>query len=377
MTKKEVVESALIGGIIAFLTAIMRIFVILGNWKGITFWNATICLITLGLPGAVAGALIGKFAEKNGLKIGAFIGLIIGVLIHIRLAEAIWIFKPLWKAVLLSITELSSPIIGALLGFTFVYTLYYSYNLGFQNKKKDLRDRAIITLGVMSFIILLFLFLLLLLEKYSVATICFSSGLVILLLRFTNKKRKREADDKIILMLIMGYVYSWDGEKLRELGGSGRALDICVHEGILFEAEPAGVIDHSTGDFLSIEREGWVQAVCSHRGKLYDASGSREVGPRTKSYIYDTLADKLIAERKGRTMALCSHDGKLYDGSLDYGVYETFTNTRITDRPTLTVLCSHDGKLYDGGMLGVYETFTGDSVAIRNKRIRILNRKWN
>lgn len=190
MTKREVIESALIGGIIAFLTAIIRIFVIPGDWKGITFWNVTICLITLGLPGAVGGALIGKFAEKNGMKIGAFIGLIMGVLVHIRLAESIWIFKPLWKAVLLSITELSSPIIGALLGFTFVYMLYYyTYDLGVQNMKKDSRDRAIIALGGISCFILLFLFLLLLIDKYSVATICFSSGLIILVLKFRKNKK--------------------------------------------------------------------------------------------------------------------------------------------------------------------------------------------
>jgi hypothetical protein len=83
--------------------------------------------------------------------------------------------------------------------------------------------------------------------------------------------------------------------------------------------------------------------------------------------IFETLTGKLVAERDQSVTTLCSHDGRLYDGGVS-GVYDTFTNRRITDRQ-VHVLCSHGGKLYDGGFMGVHETISGTEIAYRERDV--------
>lgn len=170
----------------------------------------------------------------------------------------------------------------------------------------------------------------------------------------------------VVLMLVSGWVYKWDTYSATELGGNGRANDLAVHEGILYEAEPAGVISWKTADFVPTASNVWATSICSHTGKLYHAIAT---GPSAadRSMILETLTGKLVAERDNSVTTLCSHDGRLYDGGMS-GVFDTFANRRVTDRP-VHVLCSHDRKLYDGGFMGVHDTISGTEIAYRQRHV--------
>src|SRR3989344_4546776 len=65
-------------------------------------------------------------------------------------------------------------------------------------------------------------------------------------------------------------------------------------------------------------RDSWIQALCSHDGKLYDGGNYRKV--------LETLTGREIASRNDYLSALCSHDGKLYDGGRYNEIFETMTN---------------------------------------------------
>ncbi len=92
--------------------------------------------------------------------------------------------------------------------------------------------------------------------------------------------------------------------------------------------------------YLIATRPHLVNALVSHQGKLYDASGEE---------IYETLTNTQIATRTLGVRALVSHQGKLYDASYDQ-IFETLTNTQIATRPDwVNALASHEGKLYDTG----------------------------
>ena len=177
---------------------------------------------------------------------------------------------------------------------------------------------------------------------------------------------RRHKSKGVVLMLASGWVYKWDTYSATLLGGNGRANDLAVHEGILYEAEPAGVISWQTQEFLPTASKGWATSICSHAGRLYHAITT---GPSAtdRSMIFETLTGKLIAERDYSVTTLCSHDGRLYDGGA-CGVYDTFANRVVTDRP-VHVLCSHGGKLYDGGFTGVHETISGTEIAYRQRDV--------
>lgn len=177
---------------------------------------------------------------------------------------------------------------------------------------------------------------------------------------------RRHKSEGMVLMLVSGWVYKWNAYSATLLGGNGRANDLAVHEGILYEAEPAGVISWQTEEFVPTASNGWATAICSHADKLYH---SISTGPSAcdRSMIFETMTGKLVAERDNSVQTLCSHDGRLYDGSVD-GVYDTFANHKIADR-AVNVLCSHDGKLYDGGFMGVHETISGTEIAYRERHV--------
>src|SRR6266487_6905710 len=46
--------------------------------------------------------------------------------------------------------------------------------------------------------------------------------------------------DSLALMLVSGWIYKWDLHSVSEVGGSGIADDICVHDGVRYEAGPGG-----------------------------------------------------------------------------------------------------------------------------------------
>lgn len=169
-----------------------------------------------------------------------------------------------------------------------------------------------------------------------------------------------------VLMLVMGWVFKWDLHSVDEVGGNGRANDICIHDRVLYEAEPAGVISWQTGRFLPKTTDNWATALCSHDGHLYHsvATGPSSTDP---SHIYQSLTGKLVAKRKYLVQALCSHGGRLFDGGMG-GVYDTFANRRLTDRQ-VNAVCSHGERLYDGGFMGLYETLEGAQVACRESEI--------
>lgn len=169
--------------------------------------------------------------------------------------------------------------------------------------------------------------------------------------------------DIAVLMLVSGWVYKWNLKSVKEIGGNGRANDICVHGGVLYEAEPSGVISWQTAEL--IPTAGWTTAICSHGGKLYHSVATR--GRSDPSRIYETLTGKQVAERRRMVTTLCSHSGRLFDGG-EEGVYDTFADRRITDR-AVNVLCAHAGALYDGSYLGICETLSGTVVVARRPEV--------
>lgn len=180
--------------------------------------------------------------------------------------------------------------------------------------------------------------------------------------------RSRHQPDNFVLMLVSGWIFKWDLKSAAEVGGSGIADDICVHNGVLYEAGPGGVVSWDTAEWLPTPTKGWATAVCSHGGKLYHAI----TGPSTAdpSMIFETLTGKLVAKRKHMVSSLCSFQNQLFDGG-DDGVYETLSGRRITGEQ-VNVLCPHNGNLYDGRYQEVYETMSGNEVAYRGHRVYAL-----
>lgn len=83
-----------------------------------------------------------------------------------------------------------------------------------------------------------------------------------------------------------------------------------------------------------------VEALASHRGKLYGAGGTG---------VFEIFEDMNVALRDFNPWALVSHNRKLYDGGV-YGICETFGNKLLEIKPVETnALASFEGKLYAGG----------------------------
>lgn len=171
-----------------------------------------------------------------------------------------------------------------------------------------------------------------------------------------------------MLGLIFGRVFAWDGRKVRELGGTGLGLCLCIHNGQLIEGGTGGVLNYSTGEMY--ERDGFVQAVCSHQGTLYDSVIKHRGEAGKESVIRETIKNKVVARRSVAVMSLCSHGGLLYDGSYGFEVHETMSGKLVSKECDANVLCSHEGHLYAGGSSGiVFDVFEGHPVARRDNRI--------
>jgi len=171
-----------------------------------------------------------------------------------------------------------------------------------------------------------------------------------------------------VLMLITGNVFSWDGRKVRELGGTGSGLCLCIHNDQLIEGATGGVLNYNTGEMY--EREGFVQAVCSNRGAIYDSVIVCSGGAEEESIIRVTSTNEVVARRRTAVMSLCSHGGLLYDGSHGFEVHETLSGKLVTEECDANVLCSHKGHLYAGGSMGViFDVLEGRPVVRREYRI--------
>lgn len=168
-----------------------------------------------------------------------------------------------------------------------------------------------------------------------------------------------------VLMLIVGNVFSWDGAKVRELGGTGLGLCLCIHNDQLVEGGTGGVLNYNTGEMY--EREGFVQAVCSHMGALYDSVIERRGEAGEESIIRATSTHEVVATRRTAVMSLCSHGGLLYDGSHGFEVYQTMSGKLVTEGCDANVLCSHKGHLYAGGSMGVIFDVLEDHPLVRRE----------
>jgi len=171
-----------------------------------------------------------------------------------------------------------------------------------------------------------------------------------------------------VLLLISGNVFSWDGRKVRELGGTGLGLCLCIHNDQLIEGGTGGVLNYNTGE--TYERDGFVQAVCSHRGVLYDSVIEHRDEDKKQSIIRETITNKVVVKRRGAVMSLCSHGGLLYDGSYGFEVHDTMSGKLVTKECDANVLCSHKEHLYAGGSNGiVFDVLEGHPVVRRGYRI--------
>ncbi len=167
----------------------------------------------------------------------------------------------------------------------------------------------------------------------------------------------------VLLMVIIGNVYSWDGYKARRAGGSGFTNCIAENKNEIFEGTIGGVCKFTTldnkyiGETVAEGRS--VMAMCSHEGVLFDATPG---SPDDESdEIYETLADKVVAKRESRIRALASHDGVLYDGGW-YGVCETFSGKKVSNE-MCEELCSQGGNLYSASSIRVLDVLSGKEVA--------------
>ncbi|MBL7100835.1 MAG: hypothetical protein ISS23_02670 [Nanoarchaeota archaeon] len=103
----------------------------------------------------------------------------------------------------------------------------------------------------------------------------------------------------------------------------------------------------------------YIDNLCYHKDLLYHSV--RDYWEPIESLICETLSGKVVGQRIRHVSALCSHNGKLYDASYDT-VFETFSEKEVAKRHRdVNALCSHKGVLYDGGNYDcLYETFTGE-----------------
>lgn len=171
-----------------------------------------------------------------------------------------------------------------------------------------------------------------------------------------------------VLMLIIGNIFSWDGRKVRELGGTGLGLCLCIHDHQLIEGGTGGVLNYSTGEMY--KRKGFVQAVCSHEGTLYDSVIERYGENEEQGIIRETTSNRVVARRESAVMSLCSHGGLLYDGSHRFEVHETMSGKLVSEKCDANVLCSHEGHLYAGGSgRTVFDGLEGRPVVMRGYRI--------
>ncbi len=123
------------------------------------------------------------------------------------------------------------------------------------------------------------------------------------------------------------------------------------------------LLDLNSEPIMIAERKETIRSLCSHQGRLYDASGNR---------IYDTLTGKVIAERDNNVRHLYSHDQELLDIT-NYKIYSTFKGLIVGKRDNwILSLCSHQGRLYDASGKGIYDTLTGKVIAKREETIGIL-----
>jgi len=152
-----------------------------------------------------------------------------------------------------------------------------------------------------------------------------------------------ESRPTLLLIVVSGKIYSWDGRQVELRGGSGVVHCVAQYKGAVFGGEIGSISNYASGINLNhptpIAERGSVTALCLHDKTLYDASAE---GGRFE--IKRALIGDLICVRPRPIIALVSHNGVLYDGGL-YGVFETATSREISDMPC-DAMCSHNGQLY-------------------------------
>lgn len=180
---------------------------------------------------------------------------------------------------------------------------------------------------------------------------------------FGKRITRADPNKDVLLMVVVGNVYSWDGYQVRKAGGSGVTNCIAEHKNEIFEGTIGGV-NRFTPEESEYIGEGVaegrsVMAMCSHNGVLYDATPGSPGDERNE--IHETLTDKLVATRDNPIRALASHKDKLYDGGW-YGVCETFTGKKISDK-SCESLCSNGSNLYTLEPARIIDVFSGKEVA--------------
>jgi len=173
-------------------------------------------------------------------------------------------------------------------------------------------------------------------------------------------------DSDILLIAADGNLYSWNGQRLRKVGGSGYVISVAEHADQIYEGNISGGINRFTklrNPYIgqTIRDTPRVSSLCSHNGFLYDATNDDDAKIHE---IRETFHGRLIASRQRYIWALESHDNNLYDGG-DEGIYESLTNKKISERKCVR-LCSHEGILYGSNYGVIYKIFTGDKVTIRS-----------
>ena len=115
-----------------------------------------------------------------------------------------------------------------------------------------------------------------------------------------------------VLMLIEGEIFSWDGRKVTQVGGSGLGHCLCIHNGDLIEGGPGAVINYGNDKMYNNDEDGPVDAVCSHMGTLYEAYfrfKGLQFTTGIASVVRESLTNVVVAQRQRRIMSLCSHWG--------------------------------------------------------------------
>lgn len=179
-----------------------------------------------------------------------------------------------------------------------------------------------------------------------------------------GKSRSMEDRNKDVLMMtVIGNVYSWNGHQVRKAGGSGFTNCIAEYKNEIYERTIGGVNKFTPeeseyiGEGIAEGRS--VIAMCSHDGILYDATPGSPRDERNE--VHETLTDELVATRDRPIRALSSHKGKLYDGGW-YGICETFTGEKVSEE-SCESLCSNGNNLYAVIPTGIIDVFSGKEVA--------------
>lgn len=183
---------------------------------------------------------------------------------------------------------------------------------------------------------------------------------------FGKTKSREDPNKDVLLMVVVGNVYSWDSFEVRKAGGSGFTNCIAEHKNEIFEGTISGVNRFTPeeseyiGERVAEGRS--VMAMCSHDGRLYDATPGSPGDERNE--IRETLEDKLVVTRDSQIRALASHKDGLYDGGW-YGICETFTGKKVSDE-SCESLCSNGSNLYALVPSRIIDVFLGKEVAAVN-----------